>query len=68
MRHHPRAEKGQSCKGVSALECRTGGWIGRLAADRKKKFGTLCDIVQSWLLEVILDIKYDYIGQFLGHN
>ena len=24
-------------KGVSALECRTGGWIGRSAAGRKEK-------------------------------
>jgi len=26
------------CKGVSALECQTGGWVGRSAAGRKKKF------------------------------
>ena len=45
-----------SSKGVSALECRTGGWVGRSAAGRKKNFGTLYDIVQSWLLEVIFSI------------
>ena len=47
------------------------GWVGRSAAGRKKKNGTLYDIVQSWLLEVIFSIpayKYDYIGQFLGQN
>jgi hypothetical protein len=28
-------------KGVSALECRTGGWVGRSAIGQKKKWNPL---------------------------
>ena len=54
-------------KGVSALECWTGGWVGRSAAGQKK-IGTLHYIVANWHVEVIYTTPACKIQLYIGHN